>query len=65
MSGMGYTEQEGAGAPMRRDGFQIGKVYGIPIYLHTSWFIIFGLIAAWFYSEYDALQLNLPTSRLV
>lgn len=50
---------------MRRDGFQIGKIYGIPIYLHTSWLIIFGLIAIWFYQEYDALQLNLSTSRLV
>ena len=50
---------------MRKDGIQIGKIYGIPIYLHTSWLIIFFLVAAWFYSEYDALQLNLPTERLV
>jgi Zn-dependent protease/predicted transcriptional regulator len=50
---------------MRREGIQIGKVYGIPIYLHSSWLIIFGLIAAWFYSEYDALHLNIPSSRLL
>jgi Zn-dependent protease/predicted transcriptional regulator len=50
---------------MRREGIQIGRIYGIPIFLHTSWFIIFGLIAASFYSEYNALQLNIPTSRLV
>jgi Zn-dependent protease len=49
---------------MRKDGFQIGRIYGIPIFLHTSWFIIFGLIAFSFVSEFDALQLNLPTSRL-
>jgi Zn-dependent protease len=50
---------------MRKDGIQIGQIYGIPIFLHTSWFIIFALIAGSFYSEYDALQLNLPTSRLI
>jgi len=50
---------------MRKDGIQIGKIYGIPIYLHTSWLIIFFLVAAWFYSEYDALQLNLSIERLV
>jgi Zn-dependent protease len=49
---------------MRKDGIQIGRIYGIPIFLHTSWFIIFGLIAFSFVSEFDALQLNLPTSRL-
>src|SRR6266481_6365715 len=50
---------------MRKEGIQIGRIYGIPIFLHTSWFIIFGLIAASFYSEYNALQLNIPSSRLV
>lgn len=49
---------------MRKDGIQIGRIYGIPIFLHTSWFIIFGLIAFSFVSQYNALQLNLPTSRL-
>jgi Zn-dependent protease/predicted transcriptional regulator len=49
---------------MRKEGIQIGRIYGIPILLHTSWFIIFGLIAFSFVSEFDALQLNIPTSRL-
>ena len=30
---------------MRKEGIQIGRIYGIPIFLHTSWFLIFGLIA--------------------
>lgn len=50
---------------MHRDGIQIGRIYGIPIFLHTSWFIIFVLIAGSFYEEYQALQLNIPTARLV
>jgi Zn-dependent protease/predicted transcriptional regulator len=58
-----YLKHESNGV-MRKDGFQIGRIYGIPIFLHTSWFIIFGLIAFSFVSEFDALQLNLPTSRL-
>lgn len=29
---------------IRRGGFQIGRILGIPIYLHPSWFIIFVLI---------------------
>jgi Zn-dependent protease/predicted transcriptional regulator len=50
---------------MHRDGIQIGRIYGIPIFLHTSWFIIFVLIAGSFYEEYQALQLNIPPARLV
>jgi Zn-dependent protease/predicted transcriptional regulator len=50
---------------MRREGIRIGQIYGIPIFLHSSWFLIFGLIAFWFYSDFDALHLNLPMSRLV
>jgi Zn-dependent protease len=49
---------------MRKDGIQIGRIYGIPIFLHTSWFLIFGLIAFSFASKFDSLQLNIPTSRL-
>ena len=49
---------------MRKEGIQIGRIYGIPVFLHTSWFIIFGLIAFSFVSEFDSLQLNIPTSRL-
>ena len=29
---------------MRRSGIKIGQVFGIPIYLHLSWILIFGLI---------------------
>jgi Zn-dependent protease/predicted transcriptional regulator len=50
---------------MRSEGIQIGRIRGIPIFLHTSWFLIFGLIAFLFYSDFDALHLNLPTSRLL
>jgi Zn-dependent protease/predicted transcriptional regulator len=49
---------------MHKEGIQIGRIYGIPIFLHTSWFIIFGLVAFSFVSQFDALQLNIPTSRL-
>jgi Zn-dependent protease/predicted transcriptional regulator len=30
--------------PSEGSGLQIGKIFGIPIYLHTSWLIIFALI---------------------
>jgi Zn-dependent protease/predicted transcriptional regulator len=49
---------------MRGEGIQIGRIYGIPIFLHSTWFFIFGLIAFSFVSEYEALHLNIPTSRL-
>jgi Zn-dependent protease len=49
---------------MGKEGIQIGRIYGIPIFLHTSWFIIFGLFALSFVSKFDALQLNIPISRL-
>ena len=62
---LGYTYYEEKRSSMRRDGFQIGRIYGIPVFLHTSWFIIFGLIAFSFGSEFNALQLNIPTPRLV
>lgn len=29
-------------------GFRIGKIFGIPVYLHASWFIMFALITFWF-----------------
>ena len=50
---------------MRKEGIQIGRIYGIPIFLHNSWFIIFALIAASYYSRFEALHLNLPASRLL
>src|SRR6202049_4497545 len=49
---------------MGKEGVQIGRIYGIPIFLHTSWFIIFGLFAFSFVSDDDALQLNIPAPRL-
>jgi Zn-dependent protease/predicted transcriptional regulator len=49
---------------MRKEGIQIGRIYGIPIFLHTSWFLIFGLIAMSFVSEFEALHLDIPTPRL-
>src|SRR6202795_2401542 len=49
---------------MRSEGIQISKIYGIPIFLHPSWFFIFGLIALSFVSKYEALNLAIPTSRL-
>ena len=30
--------------PAQGSGIRIGRIFGIPIYLHTSWFIIFALI---------------------
>src|SRR3954470_20679773 len=29
---------------MPRQGFKIARVFGIPIFLHSSWFLVFGLI---------------------
>jgi len=49
---------------MRSEGIQIGRIYGIPIFLHPSWFFIFGLIAFSFVKKYDALNLSIPESRL-
>jgi Zn-dependent protease/predicted transcriptional regulator len=49
---------------MRSEGIQIGRIYGIPILLHPSWFFIFGLIALSFVSRFEALNLNIPGARL-
>src|ERR1700739_3584871 len=49
---------------MRREGFQIGRIYGIPILVHSGWFVAFGLFASWFYSEFAALHLDLSQARL-
>ena len=49
---------------MRSEGVQIGKIYGIPILLHPSWFFIFGLIALSFVSKFEALNVSIPGSRL-
>src|SRR5712691_4922884 len=49
---------------MRSEGLRIGRLYGIPIYLHTSWFFIFALITYSFVSEFGASHLDLDSSRL-
>ncbi len=49
---------------MRSEGIQIGRIYGIPIFLHASWFLIFALITYSFVAEFGALNLNLPTTQL-
>jgi len=49
---------------MRGEGIQIGRINGIPIFLHPSWFLIFALIAYSFVSEFDALHLDIPTPQL-
>ena len=33
-----------SGGPPPPSGVRIGRIFGIPIYLHASWFIIFALI---------------------
>src|SRR5246127_4054647 len=39
---------------MRRSGIKIGRIFGIPIYLHLSWILIFGLITYSLVDEYGA-----------
>jgi Zn-dependent protease/predicted transcriptional regulator len=39
---------------MRGGGIKIGRILGIPIYLHTSWFLIFALITYSFVAEFGA-----------
>jgi Zn-dependent protease/predicted transcriptional regulator len=39
---------------MRRSGIKIGQVFGIPIFLHLSWILIFGLITYSLADEYGA-----------
>jgi Zn-dependent protease/predicted transcriptional regulator len=49
---------------VNREGIQIGRIYGIPIFINPNWFFIFALISYSFVSQYDALHLDLPTARL-
>jgi Zn-dependent protease/predicted transcriptional regulator len=39
---------------MRRSGIKIGRIFGIPIYLHLSWILIFGLISYSLVDEFGA-----------
>jgi Zn-dependent protease/predicted transcriptional regulator len=49
---------------MRGEGLRIGRLYGIPIFLHSSWFFIFALITYSFVSEFSVLHLDLDSSGL-
>ena len=48
---------------MRGEGIRIGKIYGIPIFLHTSWFFIFALITYSFFTEFGALNLDIAAPQ--
>ena len=39
-----------------RGGLKIGRIFGIPIYLHTSWFLIFALITYSFVAEFGMVN---------
>src|SRR6266436_2615071 len=41
---------------MRGAGFKIGRIFGIPIYLHTSWFLIFALITYSLAAEFSSVN---------
>jgi Zn-dependent protease len=43
---------------MRGGGIKIGRIFGIPIYLHSSWFLIFALITYSFAAEFAAANTN-------
>jgi Zn-dependent protease/predicted transcriptional regulator len=48
---LGYTEIQRDSRMPRGAGLKIGRVLGIPIYLHSSWFLIFALITYSYASE--------------
>src|ERR1700683_2689852 len=48
---------------MRGEGIRIGKIYGIPIFLQTSWFFIFALITYSFYTEFGGLGLEIAAPQ--
>ncbi len=41
---------------MRGAGLKIGRILGIPIYLHSSWFLIFALITYQFGQDFASLN---------
>jgi len=49
---------------MRRSGIKIGQVFGIPIFLHLSWILIFGLITYSLVDEYGARYPQWTSSQL-
>jgi Zn-dependent protease/predicted transcriptional regulator len=40
--------------PAQGSGIRLGQVFGIPIYLHASWFIIFVLLAAFLRAQFGS-----------
>jgi Zn-dependent protease/predicted transcriptional regulator len=49
---------------MRRTGIKIGRVFGIPIYLHLSWILIFALISYSLVDEFGARYPQWSTREL-
>ena len=44
-------------------GFRVGRVFGIPIYLHTSWFVIFALITLTVTTQFTGLHPKWSTAQ--
>ena len=49
------------GAP--GSGIRVGRVFGIPIYLHTSWFVIFLLITLTVTTQFTGLHPKWSTAQ--
>jgi Zn-dependent protease/predicted transcriptional regulator len=49
--------------PRRGPGFLIGRVFGIPIYLHASWLIIFALITFSLRTQFTAQHPNWTSAQ--
>jgi Zn-dependent protease/predicted transcriptional regulator len=47
---------ETVAGPAQETGIRIGRIFGIPIYLHTSWFIIFFLITLSLATQFTSLH---------
>ena len=48
---------------LRNRGVRIGKLFGIPIFLHTSWFVIFALITFSLESQYAGAHTQWTTQQ--
>jgi Zn-dependent protease/predicted transcriptional regulator len=48
---------------MRGEGIRIGKIYGIPIFIQTSWLFIFALITYSFFTEFGDLGLDIAAPQ--
>ena len=49
--------------PAKGTGFRLGQVFGIPIYLHPSWFIIFFLITLSLTTQFTSKHPNWSSSQ--